>query len=49
MPIPQEIHSLWNRPESLLLTLVQDLSLMGLVPIAQKKPTQSFQPWIIEG
>ena len=21
MPIPQEIHSLWNRPESLLLTL----------------------------
>ncbi len=26
MPVPQEIHSLWNRPESLLLTMVQHLS-----------------------
>ncbi|MEK0193511.1 hypothetical protein [Microcoleus anatoxicus] len=27
MPILQEIHSLWNRPESLLLRMVQDVIL----------------------
>ncbi|MEG4505100.1 hypothetical protein QUA81_15795 [Microcoleus sp. F6_B4] len=29
MPVPQEIHSLWNRPKSLFLTMVQDLSFNG--------------------